>query len=164
MSKQIDPVLAYHQATKHHFHRFARGPGRLDWAIQPDPFRRYQGATLFPLEHAPPGQGPPYAIARYAGKVPPSPLIRHSVSKLVLDSLAISAWKRAGDVARALRINPSSGNLHPTESYLLCRAMARQLSCDQEIPRADDLAGLPRRRCTTCSRGRIVVTKKRGRK
>jgi SagB-type dehydrogenase family enzyme len=38
----------------------------------------------------------------------------------LFDSLAISAWKRAGDVSWALRVNPSSGNLHPTEGYLIC--------------------------------------------
>ena len=37
-----------------------------------------------------------------------------------IDSMALSAWKSAGDVSWPLRINPSSGNLHPTECYLLC--------------------------------------------
>ena len=50
MSEQFDPVLAYHQATKRHFHRFARGPGRLDWATQPDPFRRYRDALVIHLD------------------------------------------------------------------------------------------------------------------
>ena len=39
-------ALAYHEATKHHFNRFARSAGHLDWATQPDPFRRYAGASL----------------------------------------------------------------------------------------------------------------------
>ena len=39
-----DTIFAYHQATKHHFNRFADGPGQLDWATQPDPFRRYSRA------------------------------------------------------------------------------------------------------------------------
>src|SRR5436853_477399 len=36
--------MRYHERTKHHFHRFAAGPGGLDWANQPNPFRRYAGA------------------------------------------------------------------------------------------------------------------------
>ncbi len=32
--------------------------------------------------------------------------------------MGLSAWKRAGDAQRPLRVNPSSGNLHPTEAYL----------------------------------------------
>src|SRR5207253_10562903 len=34
-------------------------------------------------------------------------------------SLALSAWKEFHATRWALRINPSSGNLHPTEGYLL---------------------------------------------
>ena len=41
--------MRYHERTKHHFNRFAPGPGALDWANQPDPFRRYAGAPLTPL-------------------------------------------------------------------------------------------------------------------
>ena len=37
-------VVAYHERTKHHFHRYAAALGYLDWATQPDPFRRYAGA------------------------------------------------------------------------------------------------------------------------
>ena len=42
-------ALEYHEATKHHFNRFARSAGHLDWATQPDPFRRYGGAPLITL-------------------------------------------------------------------------------------------------------------------
>ena len=37
-------VVAYHERTKHHFHRYATSSGYMDWATQPDPFRRYAGA------------------------------------------------------------------------------------------------------------------------
>ena len=37
-------VVAYHERTKHHYHRFAASVGYMDWATQPDPFRRYEGA------------------------------------------------------------------------------------------------------------------------
>jgi SagB-type dehydrogenase family enzyme len=119
MTEQLDAVREYHERSKHHFGRFARGPGRLDWATQPDPFRRYVGAPVIPLEHVPLEEGPGYEAAFSPGHLPPQPLTRRSVSQLLLDSLAISAWKQAGDVRWALRVNPSSGNLHPTEGYLL---------------------------------------------
>jgi len=43
--------VAYHQRTKHHPGLYARGPGYLDWATQPDPFRSFAGAprTDLPL-------------------------------------------------------------------------------------------------------------------
>jgi hypothetical protein len=44
--QRIDTVLRYHQQSKHHFFRYAPGPDHLDWANQPDPFRRYTGAAL----------------------------------------------------------------------------------------------------------------------
>ena len=117
-------VLGYHQATKHHFNRFARGPGRLDWATQPDPFRRYQGAPLLPLARIAPGDEPFYELSFMLGQVESQGLDHSSVSQLFFDSLALSAWKRAGDVSWALRVNPSSGNLHPTEGYLICGPVA----------------------------------------
>ena len=41
----------------------------------------------------------------------------------LFDTLALSAWKEYGDSRWALRVNPSSGNLHPTEGYIICGAM-----------------------------------------
>jgi len=120
MTGPLEQVLVYHQATKHHFNAYARGPGYLDWATQPDPFRRYRGAPLIKLERVPPGTGPLFEQALRVGQVPTTPLTRQALSQLFFDSLAISAWKRAGDVSWELRVNPSSGNLHPTEGYLIC--------------------------------------------
>ena len=47
------------------------------------------------------------------------PVTVRSLSRFFEYSLAISAWKQAGAVRWALRVNPSSGNLHPTEGYLI---------------------------------------------
>jgi len=116
----LNAVRGYHQVTKHQVQRFAPGPGYLDWDTQPDPFRRYAGASLIGLEKVPPAEVPRYDDAFVEGRHPPVPLNRHSISQLFFDSLAISAWKSAGGVRWALRVNPSSGNLHPTEGYLLC--------------------------------------------
>jgi SagB-type dehydrogenase family enzyme len=123
-SDALTEVIAYHQATKHHLHAYARGPGQMDWATQPNPFRRYQGAPPIGLDHVPPSQEPLYETAFAAGHVPPQPFTHRTVSQFFSDSLALSAWKQAGDASWALRINPSSGNLHPTEGYLLCGPIA----------------------------------------
>jgi SagB-type dehydrogenase family enzyme len=124
-SDTLDVVFAYHEATKHHLNRYARGPGGLDWANQPDPFRRYSGAPLIGLDHVPPDERPPYYEEIFAeGRIPPSPLDRSTLSRLYYDSLALSAWKQAGGVRWPLRVNPSSGNLHPTEGYLICGPVA----------------------------------------
>ena len=46
--------------------------------------------------------------------------LQDQVSRLFEDSLALSAWKEHRGHRWSLRVNPSSGNLHPTEGYLLC--------------------------------------------
>ncbi len=124
----IDPtaaVAAYHERTKHQLGRFARSLGYLDWANQPDPFRRYAGAPRVRLDEisteAQPG--PTLAAAVSAGAVAPRPVDHAALSQLFYDALAISAWKQAGEQRWSLRCNPSSGNLHPTEGYLLAPAL-----------------------------------------
>lgn len=119
----IREVLGYHEQSKHRFGRFARGPRALDWSNQPSPFRRYRGAALLALDHVPPSPEPRYGAALVAGSVPARALDRSSLSQLFADSLALSAWKRAGETSWSLRVNPSSGNLHPTEGYLVCDAI-----------------------------------------
>ncbi|MDH4570597.1 SagB/ThcOx family dehydrogenase [Pseudomonas sp. BN414] len=114
-----DAVRGYHELSKHRPDRFAPGPGQLDWATQPAPFRRYSGARLLELWHRPLEETPPYDAVFAAPVDEAAPLSRDSISQLLYDSLAISAWKEAGASKWALRVNPSSGNLHPTEAYLL---------------------------------------------
>jgi SagB-type dehydrogenase family enzyme len=116
-------LFAYHDATKHAPQRFARGPGGLDWESQPDPFRRWAGAEVLPLAHPPIGPEPRYEQVFVEGTLVPRPLDRAFVSQLFFDSLALSAWKSTRESRWSLRVNPSSGNLHPTEGYLLAPAV-----------------------------------------
>ena len=120
----LETVLAYHERTKHFPGRYARALGYLDWATQPSPFRRFSGAPLLPLDLVPLGEEPRYEPAFFRDRVPPAPLDRRSVSQLLHDSLALSAWKQAGSSRWSLRVNPSSGNLHPTEGYLVAGPIA----------------------------------------
>lgn len=115
----IRQAVAYHETTKHDFQRAARGPGYMDWATQPDPFRRFEGAPLIYLPLIVRDESPPYQKLFQAGVIPPSPLTLYSISRFFELSLAVSAWKQSGESRWALRSNPSSGNLHPTEGYLL---------------------------------------------
>ncbi len=55
----------------------------------------------------------------YSQKIQAHPVSVETISALFFYSLAISAWKQYQDISRALRVNPSSGNLHPTEEYLV---------------------------------------------
>ena len=116
----FDKIFRYHQSSKHSYHSFAPGPGYLDWDSQPYPFRRYEGAEAIPLKKFPLTEKPFFSEALQSSTVPATPLSFESISQLLFDSLAISAWKSFQGSKWALRVNPSSGNLHPTEGYLIC--------------------------------------------
>jgi SagB-type dehydrogenase family enzyme len=112
-----ETVFAYHERTKHHFQRYARSLGYMDWATQPHPFRYYEGSlqTQLNLNRTP----RPLAYDQlYEGNpLSPKPVDLDSLADFFRYSLALSAWKQSGSSRWALRINPSSGNLHPTEAY-----------------------------------------------
>jgi SagB-type dehydrogenase family enzyme len=112
-------VLDYHDTTKHHFTRYARGPGGLDWASQPYPFRSYLEAPEVPLEHFPgtPDLSYDELYLDRASRI--DPLDARTIAEFCRYSLGLSAWKQFGASRWSLRVNPSSGNLHPTEGYLV---------------------------------------------
>ena len=116
-------VVAYHERTKHHFHRFAASVGYMDWATQPDPFRCYEGASLVRLPFPEMGQPLPYWQLYVADSMEPAPLSIDSVSLFFRYALSLTAWKRFHESTWSLRANPSSGNLHPTEGYALLPAV-----------------------------------------
>ena len=114
-----EPAINYHVKTKHHFNRFARSLGYLDWANQPDPFRRFEGAELFHLPIREVDDSPPYSAIYDPSELEAHAIDIASLSELFYRSLAISAWKQFDANRWSLRCNPSSGNLHPTEGYLI---------------------------------------------
>jgi SagB-type dehydrogenase family enzyme len=112
-------IIAYHDRTKHHPERYANGPGGLDWANQPDPFRRFNGAPAFRLPLAGPDDTPPAATLFGAAGLKSQPLTLERVSLYLELSLGLSARKEIATSSWYLRMNPSSGNLHPTEAYAI---------------------------------------------
>ncbi len=119
----LEIVFNYHRFSKHGHHGFAPGPGYLDWASQPDPFRRYQGTEIVPLEKVLPTERPYFAEALQPDPTSTAPWNFTSLSQFFFDCLALSAWKSFQGTRWALRVNPSSGNLHPTEGYLISGPM-----------------------------------------
>ncbi|MBM4127301.1 MAG: SagB/ThcOx family dehydrogenase [Nitrospira sp.] len=118
----VERVIRYHIQTKHHYNRYARSLGFLDWVNQPNPFRRFEGAELVPLPLLSPEEepvSPLYRAIYESGGVQAQPVTIRTLSRFFEFALALSAWKKAGESEWALRSNPSSGNLHPTEGYIL---------------------------------------------
>ncbi len=115
----LELTLAYHDRSKHMPGRFAASLGYMDWESQPDPFRRFEGARSFALALEPVGPTPRYEPAFVLGQIEPAPVNAATVGRLFQDALGLSAWKAVAGARWALRVNPSSGNLHPTEGYLI---------------------------------------------
>ncbi|GAB6053868.1 SagB/ThcOx family dehydrogenase [Magnetospira thiophila] len=127
MTRPIDAIRAYHQATKHAPQAYAPSPGFLDWDSQPDPFRRFVGASEIPLPLIR-GEGFCAYDNLYDAQPAPAEFNAQSLGLFLELAFGLSAWKVAGPDRWALRNNPSSGNLHPTESYLLLwRAVSEAL-------------------------------------
>ena len=116
---RIDCIRRYHQQTKHRFERYANGPQTLDWSMQPNPFRRYEGADKIPLPLKAHESKIPYCDLYDTGKSAAQKFSIDSIGLLLELSLGLSAWKEYQGERWALRCNPSSGNLHPTEAYVI---------------------------------------------
>ena len=116
--KKCDLVFHYHDQTKHDYYRYAASLGHLDWDNQPDPFRRFIGSRLISLPLTEVHPSLEYDQL-YSQKIQAHPVSVETISALFFYSLALSAWKQYQDTSWALRVNPSSGNLHPTEGYLV---------------------------------------------
>ncbi len=116
-------VELYHERSKHRLNRYAPGPGSLDWANQPNPFREFAGAPRTGLPLISDRLATRYNDVRRGHLPTPRAFDVESIATLFELSLGLSAWKSYGANRWALRCNPSSGNLHPTEGYLLCAAL-----------------------------------------
>src|ERR1019366_8920540 len=105
----------YHESTKHSVESLRRTPHVLDWANMPDPFRHYEGVPVLDLPADSPVPGASAPVADGAT----------FLSQLLYYSAAISATKRVPSTGfrYALRVYPSSGNLHPTEFHFVTHGL-----------------------------------------
>ncbi len=119
----------YHEATKHFFHRFANSAGFMDWANQPVPFRNYEHTEKIRLPFSSQENTTINFEELFSRPLKERKLLStESLGRFFELSLGLSAWKSLGGTAWSLRMNPSSGNLHPTEAYII-------------IPGLDSIAG-----------------------
>ena len=116
----------YHESTKHSIESLKRAPHLLDWANMPDPFRHYEGVPVLDLQADPPApEVPALAVLNGISGSTHAGDGAALLSQLLFYSTAISASKRVPSTGYryALRVNPSSGNLHPTEFHFLTRGL-----------------------------------------
>ncbi len=132
MDKRVAITLKYHAQSKHHKHNYAKGPPTLDFSTQPVPFSRYTGSTVLPLPLL--GSFPTSSLQDLYERAicEPAPFTKANVAALLELSLGLSAWKSFNGSTWALRVNPSSGNLHPTEAHLLLASPEKNGTAEKE--------------------------------
>lgn len=118
--------LEYHELTKHSAESLRQTQYYLDWANMPNPFRHYEGVSVLDLPADPPAPQIS-ALEVLEGKTGNTPA-RDGVeflSQLMFYSASISATKRVLSTGAiySLRVNPSSGNLHPTEFHFCTQGL-----------------------------------------
>ncbi|MDR3568111.1 MAG: SagB/ThcOx family dehydrogenase [Syntrophobacteraceae bacterium] len=121
--RRYTDVFLYHDRTKHHFNRFAQSPGYLDWKNQPSPFRSFSETEriFLPVLEKDPEAGHLDLYQRHNNQ--PKSMTIENIGAFLELSLGLSAWKAISGNRWSLRMNPSSGNLHPTECYLILPAI-----------------------------------------
>ncbi|MGC1987964.1 MAG: hypothetical protein WA690_04285, partial [Candidatus Acidiferrales bacterium] len=117
----------YHELTKHSVESLRRTQHYLDWANMPNPFRHYEGVPVLDLPADPPV--PQISALEVLEGKTGNTLARDGaqfLSQLMFYSASISASKRVPSTGAvyALRVNPSSGNLHPTEFHFCSQGLA----------------------------------------
>lgn len=145
-------AFGYHRRTKHGLKAYAAGPETLDWDAQPDPFRTYDGAPVEALPLVAHTIDARFGDLFGAEAPPPAPFGRAQVAALLELSFGLAAWKQLGPDRWAVRANPSSGNLHPTEAYVIAQGVAgledgvhHYVSRDHALERRTSLAPGPAR-------------------
>jgi SagB-type dehydrogenase family enzyme len=121
-------VIRYHEATKHHFQRYARSAGYMDWQNQPNPFRFYENTPGISLPFLKQDPNVAHKDLYRRSDRQSQPFNLYNIAGFLELSLGLSAWKSTPGNRWSLRINPSSGNLHPTEAHLI-------------LPQLDKLSG-----------------------
>src|SRR3954468_9366546 len=106
----------YHGITKHSVSSLRRAPHVLDGANMPDPFRHYERVPVLDLPADPPAPETPALEVLYSMSGTTTAADGPTfLSQLLFYSASITASKRVPSTRYrySLRVNPSSGNLHP---------------------------------------------------
>jgi SagB-type dehydrogenase family enzyme len=119
---RVANVLAYHTRSKHALDRYAAGPGTLDWEAQPKAFRDWIGAQQIALPRDVVGSDIAWSALSVAR--PSLPLNTTNLGSFLRLCVGLTAWKEYAGSRWSLRAHPSSGNLHPTETWLITAQVA----------------------------------------
>lgn len=130
-------ALAYHQRTKHHPLLYARGPGHLDWATQPEPFRTFAAAPRTDLPLRADRLTTPFADLYQPDAVASQPLDLAGIAVLFELSMGLSAMETVPGLTLGAALQP----------------LERQPAPDRGLRRRGGPAGPARRHLPLCQQG-----------
>ncbi|WP_024790701.1 MULTISPECIES: SagB/ThcOx family dehydrogenase [unclassified Lebetimonas] len=110
--------IEYHQTTRHYPNKFAKSLGYLDWANQPSPYKEYINAKKIPLPNP---EIEKLTYEKLYLKNSSKEINIQNLAAFLRYSAAINAKKVLGMNEWYVRVNPSSGNLHPEETYIILK-------------------------------------------
>ena len=107
-------IKILHEQTKHYPHKLARSLGYLDWENQPSYYKEYLASKIeldyFDIK---------LSYERLYTKNSAFEIDLKTIGTFLKNSASINAIKRLYNAQWEVRVNPSSGNLHPEEIYII---------------------------------------------
>ena len=100
---KTEEILRYHEEAKHHYNRYAKYLGYMDWNNQPNPFRFYEKVKSFPLPLLKNNSRAGYMDLYTRENNIPKTFSLENISRFMELALGLSAWtaeSRAGAVFR----------------------------------------------------------------
>ena len=121
MNNNLHMVYTYHNETKHSQQRYAKSLGYMDWNTQPNPYRSYSNTqkTILPLSFENNTLEYSQIFSNSKENTIQAPFCIESISQFFQFSLGLAAIKEYQNQSWDLRCNASSGNLQPSESYII---------------------------------------------
>lgn len=113
----------FHNKSKLEYHSLRKEKKEIDWSKQAKSFRTYSDTPLKLINPSPqnfPKSSCKESLERQGFHQDlnlSGDLFLEQISTLIKYSLSISAWKKIQNRKYPLRVNPSTGNLHPLEFY-----------------------------------------------
>ncbi len=120
ISEDANPILAYHEATKHSEISLRTSGHYLDWNNKPSPFKQYknQPSTALPRKFSRPKEVSLKTIKNNLPKTNKN-LDIETLAEALFFSAGLTRKMRFGSESHYMRAAPATGALYPIELYII---------------------------------------------
>ena len=114
----IEILYRLHEESYHSLSEPAKQPKQEGWHMQLSPYRKFMGSPRVKLPETRFGSWPSFKQI-FENSFSPTSLDIYSLARLLKLSFGVTSQKNQNGFSYELRANPSSGNLHSIESYII---------------------------------------------